>query len=63
MKSAFVTPISNKAKNRFANLMDSKGECIIEQQNNGWLFLTSQNRKYHFWVSATHDQHWNVKIN
>lgn len=62
MKTAFVTPKSNKAKNRFANLMDSDSECIIEQDKGDRLFLTSNNGKNHFWVNLNHDKDWEVEV-
>jgi len=60
MNTAFVTPISRKAKNRLANLMDNNDQCIVEQNTGRNLFLTSMNRKYHFWVSLDNDAHWIV---
>ena len=32
-KMVNVEPISNKAKNRFANMMDSLHGCHVEQEN------------------------------
>ena len=58
--TAFVTPKSKKAKNRFANLMDSIEECIIEQDKGDRLFLTSINGKNHFWVNINNDTDWEV---
>jgi hypothetical protein len=48
METALVTPISRKAKNRFANLMCSNAQCIIEQHTHDKVFLTSENGKNHF---------------
>ena len=62
MNTAFVTPKSKKAKNRFANLMDSNEECIIEQNKGDRLFLTSANGKNHFWVNLTSDSDWIVEL-
>jgi len=45
MDTAFVTPVSKKAKNRFANLMDGIDECIVEQHKGDKVFLTSVNGK------------------
>ena len=47
-----VKPISSKAKNRFANVMDNNPICIVEQDIGGELFLASENRRYFFWVST-----------
>ena len=58
MNTIKVKPISSKAKNRFANLMSNNEICIIEQQRDGMMFLTSANRKNHFWVSIDNDPHW-----
>jgi hypothetical protein len=58
MSTITVQPISKKAKNRFANLMDSNETCIIEQHKNGMMFLTSRNGKNHFWVQVDNDPHW-----
>jgi len=62
MQTAFVTPISKKAKNRFANLMQSNDECIIEQHKGNKVFLTSMNGKNHFWVSIDKDPDWMVEL-
>ena len=53
-----VTPITRKAKNRFSNLMDENETCTIEQVRDGMMFLTSSNRKNHFWVMVDNDPHW-----
>ena len=62
MHTAFVTPKSKKAKNRFANLMDNDDMCIIEQRKGDRLFLTSMNERNHFWVSLIGDSDWEVEI-
>lgn len=62
MSTAFVTPLSKKAKNRFANLMDSEPECVIEQDKGDRVFLTSINGKNHFWVSLINDKDWQVEV-
>lgn len=58
--TAFVTPKSNKAKNRFANLMDSNPECIVEQSKGNRFFLRSINGRNFFWVSINNDTDWVV---
>jgi hypothetical protein len=60
--TAFVTPKSKKAKNRFSNLMESNPECIIEQDKGDRVFLTSANNKNHFWVSLNNDKDWEVEF-
>jgi hypothetical protein len=58
--TAFVAPKSKKAKNRFANLMDSNEECIIEQIKGNRAFLRSSNGRNFFWVDLTNDKDWEV---
>jgi hypothetical protein len=60
--TAFVTPKSKKAKNRFANLMDQIDECIVEQNKGDRVFLTSANGKNHFWVNILGDEHWDIEF-
>lgn len=56
-----VTPLSSKAKNRFANIMDSFHACEVEQEKDGKLFLVSLNRKYCFWVQKNGNEHWQLQ--
>lgn len=60
MQTAFVTPISRKAKNRFVNLMDNNDECIIKQHKGNKVYLTSMNKRNNFWVSLDKDPDWMV---
>jgi hypothetical protein len=60
MQPAIITPISRKAKNRFANLMDSNPQCIVEQHKGANVFIASQNRKYFFWAALDNDPDWVV---
>jgi hypothetical protein len=62
MNTAFVIPKSKKAKNRFANLMDSNEECIIEQNKGDRVFLRSLNGKNFFWVNLNSDSDWIVEL-
>jgi hypothetical protein len=62
MNTAFVTPISRKAKNRFANLMASDAQCIIEQHTGDRVFLTSANGRNHFWAHVDNDPDWMVEL-
>ena len=58
-----VKPISKKAKNRFANKMESCEHCIVEQHKGDRLFLTSvANRDEHFWVNVIKDQNWELEM-
>ena len=58
MNTITVIPITRKAKNRFSNLMDENPTCIIEKVRDGMMFLTSHNRRNHFWVKVDNDPHW-----
>ena len=62
MKAEFicVKPKTFKAKNRFANLMDQLHSCKIEQRKDGKMFLASISVRYHFWMSESADDHWEV---
>ena len=60
--TAFVTPKSKKAKNRFANLMEGIEECFVEQLKGNWVFLRSQNGRNFFWVSVNNDPDWSVEF-
>ena len=62
METAFVTPKSKKAKNRFANLMGQIDECIVEQMKGTKVFLRSMNGKYFFWVNVNNDSDWIVDM-
>jgi phosphosulfolactate phosphohydrolase-like enzyme len=53
-----VKPISKKAKNRFANLMESNGTCIIEQIKDNFVFLRSINNQNFFWMKLKNDSDW-----
>lgn len=64
-----VRPISSKAKNRFANLMENNPVCIVEQDLGGDIFLAAENRRYFFWMSTRvgasrfgdkADKHWEI---
>lgn len=68
-RTVTVKPLSAKAKNRFANIMDSNPVCTVEQDTGEELFLVSENRRYSFWVSTRTgsnrfgskiDGHWEV---
>lgn len=68
-RTVTVKPLSAKAKNRFANIMDNNPICTVEQDTGEELFLVSENRRYSFWVSTRTgsnrfgskiDGHWEV---
>ena len=56
-----VSPISSKAKNRFANEMDKLHSCKIEDQTEDMFFLSSINKKYFFWVPKKGNDHWRIE--
>jgi hypothetical protein len=62
MKTEFicVKPRSSKAKNRFANMMDSLHSCRVEQRKDGKLFLASITGRYFFWIPEKGDDHWEI---
>jgi len=62
MNTAFVTPKSKKAKNRFCNLMESESQCIIEQDKGNRVFLRSFNGKNLFWVNLNNDSDWEIEL-
>ena len=62
MQTATLIPISRKAKNRFANIMENNDQCIIEQHKQGKVFVASMNRKYFFWATLDNDPHWVVQF-
>jgi hypothetical protein len=55
-----VEPVSSKAKNRFANIMDSLHGCVVEQEKDNMFFLASLNRKYFMWLPKTGNEHWKI---
>ena len=60
-KIVCVSPLSKKAKNRFANEMDLFHSCEVETEENDMLFLASLNKKYFFWVPKRGNEHWRVE--
>lgn len=57
-----VKPLSTKAKNRLANLMDGDPWCVVENKQGDTLFLASKNRRYFFWVglNGLPDPNWEL---
>ncbi len=62
MKTKFicVQPRSNKARNRFANMMDGLHSCRLEQETEDKMFLTSITERYSFWMDKTNDMNWMI---
>ena len=65
LKRVSVIPLSSKAKNRFANIMDNFHTCTVEQEKviDGveHFFLVSMNRMYCFWVPKKGNDHWKIE--
>jgi hypothetical protein len=59
-KMVNVSPISNKAKDRFVNVMNKLHGCHVEQETNDKLFLASINKKYLFCIDKLNDFHWRL---
>jgi len=59
-KMVNVEPISSKAKNRFANIMDNFHGCHVEQEKDDMMFLASLNRKYFMWLPKDGNEHWRI---
>lgn len=68
-RRVLVKPLSSKAKNRFANIMQGNPVCTVEQEWGDDVFLVSENRNYCFWVSLRlganrfgdkTDKHWEI---
>jgi hypothetical protein len=64
-KRVSVTPLSSKAKNRFANNMELFHTCVVEQEKliSGvpHIFLVSLNKQYCFWVPEKGNEHWKIE--
>lgn len=55
-----IKPKSSKAKNRFANLMQSLHAMQVEQETDDMFFLASINRQYFTWIPKTGNEHWEI---
>ena len=53
-----VSPKSSKAKNRFANQMDSLHAMEVEQETDTQFFVVSINHRYCFWLNKENDPNW-----
>jgi len=65
LKRICVSPVSRKAKNRFANEMDSFHTCTVESTRElggkEWMFLKSLNGNYFFWVPEGGSMDWKIE--
>lgn len=59
-KMVNVEPISNRARNRFANIMDNLHGCHVEQEKGDMMFLASLNKKYFMWLPKDGNEHWRI---
>lgn len=57
-----VVPLSNKAKNRLVNTMESNSEIRIEQRKGNKVFFISANGKYCAWVDLSGDPNWDIVL-
>jgi len=57
-----VLPLSAKAKNRLANLMDNDPSVRVEQRLADKVFVVSRNGKYCTWVNLRGDPHWDLAL-
>ncbi len=55
-----VQPKSSKAKNRFANIMDSLHAMEVEKETDDMFFVASINRKYFMWLPKSGNEHWEI---
>jgi len=55
-----IQPKSSKAKNRFANQMNSLHAMEVEQETDDKFFLASINRQYFTWVPKEGNEHWDI---
>lgn len=59
---ATVTPLSRKAKNRFANSMRSDSTVVIEQVKDRQVFFVSPHG-YAAWATYPDpDEHWSINL-
>lgn len=57
-----VVPLSNKAKNRLVNTMESNPDIRIEQRKGNKVFFISANGKYCAWVDLSGDPNWIIVL-
>ncbi len=59
-KFVSVEPISVIAKNRFVKDMQSLHSCVVEQEQEDMIYLSSINKCYFFWLPRERNEHWKV---
>ena len=59
-KDDLCWPLVDKAKNRFENEMDLLHSCVVEQEDDMFMFLSSISGRYHFWMKKESDENWKI---
>jgi hypothetical protein len=59
---ATLKPLSNKAKNRFANVMGSNPNVVVEQVRDDAIFVVSANRAYSAWIKTPLNADWAFEL-
>lgn len=57
---AQVTPLTEEAKIYFEDYMFGLHSCIIVEEVESKMFLSSINGNYSFWVNKSGDKNWGV---
>lgn len=59
-KLAKLTPVSDRAKKQFADIMNNNPICVIEdRRSDGRTFFSSQtNPEFWMWSDGDDDPHW-----
>ena len=63
-KLAKLTPVSDRAKKQFVDVMNSNGVCVVEdKRSDGRMFFSSQvNPEFWMWSDGDDDPHWRYEI-
>lgn len=62
--TATVIPISEKARNDFANYLNNKNQVRVEHKKGNRIFVSAwDNPDYWFWVDAPQDDNWLIEEN
>ncbi len=59
-KFVSVVPISVIAKNRLVEDMQSLHSCVVQQEQEDMIYLSSINKCYFFWLPREGNEHWKV---
>lgn len=57
-----LTPISSKAKNRLANILNNNPLVIVEQVKGTRLFCVNADRSWCSWIDSINDPHWKIVL-